>query len=112
MNIPAYLRNIHITQFDSCNASSSVEVVHGEVNNHGYNLEPWTHKFTRCEIKLQIFLPTKFNTLTNVPFCQTTKILPTKFNTHTVALCTQISSLLRTVNILKEEYGTISVAIL
>ena len=35
--VSAYLRNIHITQSDICNASSSIEVVHGEVNNQAYN---------------------------------------------------------------------------
>ena len=82
--ISAYLRNIHITQSDSCNASYSVEVVHGEVNNQAYNPRALDPQIYSLRDLITNFIPTKFNTLTNMPFCQTTKILPTKFNTHTV----------------------------
>ena len=64
--------------------SYSVEVVHGKVNNQAYNPRALDPQIYSLRDLITNFIPTKFNTLTNMPFCQTTKILPTKFNTHTV----------------------------
>ena len=49
-----FMQCSHHAQSYTRNASSSVEVVQGEVS---YNQETWTHEFTRCGIKPRKFYP-------------------------------------------------------